>query len=90
MQGGKHSSSGGDPPSGALPQLVSQPGDAPGLGSTGADEHSSGAPNRQGSQGEGNPRMQPRGGDSQHSQSLQREPHSWGPNKRKGGLKGEC
>ena len=90
MQGGKHSSSGGDPPSGGLPQLVSQPGDAPGPGSAGADEHSSGAPERQGSQGGGGAQMQPRGGNSQHRQSLQREPNGWDPNQSKGGVKGEC
>lgn len=90
MQGGKHSSSGGDPPSGGLPQLVSQPRDVPGPGSAGADEHSSGAPERQGSQGGGGAQMQPRGGNSQHRQSLQREPNGWDPNQSKGGVKGEC
>ena len=90
MQGGKHSSRGGDPPSGGLPQLVSQAGDVPGSGSAGADERSSGASDQPGLQGEGGAWMQPGGGDSQHRQSLQRERCCWGPSQRKGGAKGEC
>ena len=37
VQGGRYSSSSGGPPSGGLPQLVTDPGDSQGPGSDGAD-----------------------------------------------------
>ena len=89
MQGGKYSSSGGDPPSGGLPQLVSQPGDAPAPGSAGPDERSSGASGQPGAQGEGGAPTQPRGGDSQHRQRAQEDPCDWDADQGKGGALGE-
>lgn len=75
---------------GGLPELVSQPGDAPALGSPGADQRSSSAPDRQGSQGRAGSQTQPGGGDSQHRQSSQRDARDGGAKQRKGRDTGEC